>query len=82
MKKTEALSKWSDACSASKVKEQIVRDGNWTTLARALRHFNDENAAIEKADELNGDTVIEVTPAEVKPDKAPVNRPPFLLVVK
>jgi hypothetical protein len=82
MKKTEALSKWSDACSASKVKEQIVRDGNWTTLARALRHFNDENAAIEESGELNGDTVIKVTPSEIKPDKAPVNCPQFLLVVR
>jgi hypothetical protein len=82
MNKTEALSKWSDACSAVKLKEQFVRDGNWTTLARALRHFNDETATIAEAGALNGDTVIEVTPAEVKPDKAPVNRPPFLLVVK
>jgi hypothetical protein len=82
MNKTEALSKWSDACSAVKLKEQFVRDGNWTTLARALRHFNDDNATIEEAGELNGDTVIEVTPSEIKPDQAPMNRTPFLLVVK
>lgn len=77
----EALSKWSDACTVCQAKEQYIRDGNWQTIARALRHFTKEGAAsVDVAGDLNGDTVIEVTPAAPSDESKP--RPPFLLVVK
>ena len=71
----EALGKWTDACSAVKAKEQYIRDGNWTTLARALRHCKDKTEITEDG-KLNGDTVL-----AVKPD-SPIGLPPFLLVVR
>ena len=81
----EAIAKWSEACSVSKCGEALVRDGNWTPITRALRHFLADNAAeATEYGALNGDTVVLVTPAKAKPEEvpAPKNRPPFLLVVK
>lgn len=79
----EALEKWSDACSASKVGEgKFVRDGNWESLARSLRHGE---ATLDDAGELNGDTVVLITPAEPAAPpkgKSKLIRPPFYLVVK
>ncbi len=83
MDKKEALSKWSDACSIVKFGPTIVRDGNWTTLGRSLRHCADTSTVVESG-ELNGDQVVEVTPKpkETAKGKTPMNLPPFLLVVK
>ncbi len=83
MDKTEALSKWSDACTVVKLGPTIVRDGNWTTLVRSLRHCADTSTVVE-SDKLNGDVVVLVTPKpkEAPPGKTPMNLPPFLLVVK
>jgi len=75
MTTSEALARYSDACSAVQVKEQYIRDGNWGPLAHALRHCKDKTE-ITEAGTLNGDTVVMVTP------DSPLNLPPFLLVVK
>lgn len=80
---TDALGKWAEACSATKAGEQIIRNGNWTPIARALRHC--KGGTIEEAGKLNSDTVLLVTPAEpqdVPAGKEPIRLSPFLLVVK
>jgi hypothetical protein len=71
----EAIGKWSEGCTAEEAKGQIIRNGNWQPLARALRHCK-EKTSIEEAGKLNGDTVLAVTP------DSPLGLPPFLLVVK
>lgn len=71
----EALKHWSEGCTAEEAKGQIVRNGNWQPLARALRHCK-EKTEIMEAGKLNGDTVLAVTP------DSPIGLPPFLLVVK
>lgn len=85
MDKTAALKKWSDACTVCECGETYVRDGNWTTITRALRHCSDTSTVVEKS-ELNGDIVVLVTPApketEPPPGKTPMRLPPFLLVVR
>lgn len=85
MSKAEALNKWSDACTVCECGPTYVRDGNWTTIAKALRHCSDTSTVVEKSN-LNGDTVVLVTPAkkEVDPQagKTPINLPPFLMVVR
>lgn len=85
MDKSEALKKWSDACTVCECGKTYVRDGNWQTIARAMRHCSDTSTVVEKS-ELNGDMVVLVTPApnevERQPGKKPINLPPFLLVVK
>jgi hypothetical protein len=83
MDKPQALAKWSDACTVCECGPTVVRDGNWTTLERALRRCSDTTTVIEKAS-LNGDMVVEVRPVPNKPPegKEPMVMPPFLLVVK
>lgn len=79
----DALAKWSEGCTATlDGKGEIVRDGNWQPLARALRH--DADATLAEAGKLNGDTVLAVKPAKKDPPagKAPMVRPPYLLIVK
>lgn len=71
----DAKNQWTEAASASKAKAAVVRDGNWQPIARALRHCR-EGSTIEPAGELNGDKVLQVTPAQ------PSIVAPFLLVVK
>jgi hypothetical protein len=71
----EAIGKWSEGCTAEEAKGQIIRNGNWQPLARALRHCK-EKTSIEEAGKLNGDTVLAVTP------ESPLGLPKFLLVVK
>jgi hypothetical protein len=81
----EAIEKWSEAATVTKAGKVLVRDGNWSSTARALRHFTDDGAAevTESDDTLNGDTVIVVTPHNEKDaPPSPRNRAPFLLVVK
>ena len=84
MTKTDSLKKWSDACPVVQIGPTYVRDGNWTTLDRALRHCADTSTIDESEGALNGDTVVVVTPAskEVAQGKSPMSMPPFLLVVK
>lgn len=85
MDKSAALAKWSDACVVVEAGKTIVRDGNWTTLERALRHCADTSTVDERDDKLNGDTIVVVTPAkrtEAPKGKTPINLPPFLLVVR
>ena len=83
MNVTEALAKWSDACTVVELRGTVVRDGNWTTLERALRHCADTSTVVEKST-LNGDQVVEVTPApkDTAKGKSAMNLPPFLLVVR
>ena len=83
MKKPDALAKWSDACSVSVAGGIIVRDGNWTTLARAMRHCTDDTELSEKGS-LNGDAVVEVKPArkDTALGKLPMPTDSFLLVVR
>lgn len=71
----ESLGKWSDAATVVKANDQLIRDGNWQSLKRALRHCK-EQTEITEAGTLNGDTVLEVTP------DSPIGLPTFLLVVK
>lgn len=71
----DALNKWTEGCTAEEAKGQIVRNGNWQSLKRALRHCK-AKTEIKEAGELNGDTVLSVTP------ESPIGLPPFLLVVK
>jgi hypothetical protein len=71
----DALNKWTEGCTAEEAKGQIIRNGNWQPLARALRHCK-EKTSIEEAGKLNGDTVLAVTP------DSPLGLPKFLLVVK
>lgn len=85
MTKTEALKTWSEACVVVEAGTVIVREGNWMTMARALHYCADTSTVDERADKLNGDTVVKVTPAERKqesPGKQPINLAPFLLVVR
>jgi len=86
MDKTEALGKWSDACVVVEAGKVIVREGNWMTLERAMRHCADTSTVDEREDKLNGDTIVEVKPAEREGDppkgKTRMNLPPFLLVVR
>lgn len=85
MDKKEALAKWTDACVVVEAGEIIVRDGNWTTIDRAMRHCADTSTVDEREDKMNGDTIVTVTPAkrETAPaGKTPINLPPFLLVVR
>lgn len=86
MDKKEALAKWSDACVVVEAGKTTVRSGNWTTLERALRHCADTSTIDERKDKLNGDTIVEVKPAEREgeppPGKTHINLPPFLLVVR
>lgn len=84
MDKKEALAKWSDACVVVQAGATIVRDGNWTTMGRALRHCADTTTVDVRAEKLNGDMVVEVKPVEreVSEGKSPMNLSPFLLVVR
>lgn len=72
----EAIGKWSEGCTAEDAKGQIIRNGNWQPLDRALRHCKEKTEITEADKKLNGDTVL-----LVKPD-SPIGLPPFLLVVK
>ena len=79
----EAIGKWSEGCTAEDANGQLIRNGNWQPIERALRHCKG-GAVAEHKQKLNGDTVIVVTPKESKPaeGKSPMTLPPFLLVVK
>jgi hypothetical protein len=71
----EAIGKWSEGCTAEEAKGQIIRNGNWQPLARALRHCK-EKTEITEHGKLNGDTVLAIMP------DSPLGLPKFLLVVK
>jgi hypothetical protein len=71
----EAIGKWSEGCTAEEAKGQIIRNGNWQPLARALRHCK-EKTEIKGHGMLNGDVVLAVAP------DSPLGLPKFLLVVK
>ena len=81
----DALSRWSEACAAIELKGQTVRDGNWESLTRTLRHFKDgETAAVELVAEHGGSAILKITPVqgEVPQGKTPMNRPAFLILVR
>ena len=64
---TQALSKWTEACTVEQLKGTFVRNGNWQPIARALRHHKDESSSITEAgDTLNGDAIICVVKGEAK----------------
>lgn len=77
----EAIGKWSEGCTAEEAKGQIIRNGNWQPLARALRHCKGGSVA-EHEQKLNGDTVLVVTQKKPDDGKTPPMLAPFLLVVK
>jgi hypothetical protein len=83
MDKKAAVTKWSDACVVVENRGVYIRDGNWQTIDRALRHCADTSTVDQKGS-LNGDMVVLVTPAPKKTaeGKSPLNLPPFLLVVR
>jgi hypothetical protein len=83
---SEAVGKWSDACTAVELKGRVVRDGNWQPLSRALRHYKDESALVSVV-EQEGLTVLLIEPKPVDPKTVPAGksaakRPAFLLLVK
>lgn len=86
MNKTEAIKKWSEACVVVEAGPVIVREGNWMPIARALHYCSDTSTVHERTEKLNGDTVVEVKPAErdgdAPPGKQHITVAPFLLVVK
>lgn len=84
MTKAEAITTWSDACAVVAIGDTFVRNGNWTTIDRALRHCADTSTVNDSKKTLNGDAIIEVKPVakETVKGKSEMALPPFLLVVK
>lgn len=84
----ELSKRFTEACTACELGGNIVRDGNWEPVARALRHFTtDGSAELELVAEHGGTAILKVTPAGVskdalKPGKSALNRPAFLLLLK
>lgn len=83
MTKTEALAKWSQACPATELKGQLVRNGNWNPLAFALRHKDCEAAEIVTVAEQGGTAILKITPVleDVPKGKVLSLRPAFHLIV-
>lgn len=86
MTKTDAIKQWSEACVVVEAGKVIVREGNWMPIDRALRYCSDTSTVDKREDNLNGDTIVEVTPAEREGDPPPGKKhiclAPFMLVVK
>lgn len=83
MKLTEALQRWSDACTvepASKDGKTLVANGNRRPLANQLRHCADADIAVVAGAVPTGwSALVLVTPAEPKPhadSEAPLPQPP------
>ena len=78
----EAIDQFTEAATLD---EHRNRSGNWEPISRSLRHFTAEGSATVEADgELNGDTVLRISPAEIEPPKgkSAAKRGPFLLLVR
>lgn len=88
MKYDEVVGRYSQACAACELNGQIVRNGNWEPVARALRHYSkDGSAEIGLVAEQGGTAILEIKPAAVDPKTVPpgksaFNRPAFHLIVQ
>ena len=85
MTRDEAIARWKQACPAVMSKGRYVRNGNFVSIAFALRHKDCEAAELTVV-EQDGSTILKIEPEAVDPKDVPKGksvgkRPAFYLIV-